>query len=502
MAPCGSFGLGLLVLLAGGRARGWGLWLLLGAALGLAFSARTGAQFDALTAAYGGRTVRLTATVEDVQEGYTRSTVRARLRVSEVNGEPAAFCCQCDGLPLSRAGEQGRGLVQPGGAGPGRPARPLRRRGGVLGRVRAPVPPAGPGAPASAPGRPGSRAASARRCARELEGDEAGALAAMIVGDRTRISSELNSAYRAAGLSHVLVVSGMHVTILCGVALPGMDRRKWLEQGRLLAARLPAGWAGNSTGGWGPVARMELAPPRPARGGFLPGMVWRERIACAVAGGAGGAADRHHRVHPVGAAGGGRRVCIGALGVWLMAPADPLTSLALGGLWMSAFNSYAVCDIGFELSFAAVAGTLAGAELVRRRAARHPARAEDAPRRSLPVRLAARAWDAFLGGRVHHPLRFGGHLPRLLVLRGLSTSPYALLSGVAVALAGPALDGAGHRRGPGRAGAGAGARLPGLRLGRGLSGAAAERPGPGWWRAGRGPSWPSTPATPPWSAWA
>ena len=62
------FGLGLLVLLAGGRARGWGLWLLLGAALGLVFSARTGAQFDALTAAYGGRTVRLTATVEDKVE--------------------------------------------------------------------------------------------------------------------------------------------------------------------------------------------------------------------------------------------------------------------------------------------------------------------------------------------------------------------------------------------------------------------------------------------------
>ena len=53
------FGLGLLVLLAGGKARGWGLWLLLGAALGLAFSARTGAQFDALTAAYGGRAGRL-----------------------------------------------------------------------------------------------------------------------------------------------------------------------------------------------------------------------------------------------------------------------------------------------------------------------------------------------------------------------------------------------------------------------------------------------------------
>ena len=83
----------------------------------------------------------LTATVEDVQEGYTRSTVRARLRVSEVNGEPAAFCCQCDGLPLSRAG-------------PGTSA-------GSAGWARA---------PASAPGRPGCRAASARRCARGWKG--------------------------------------------------------------------------------------------------------------------------------------------------------------------------------------------------------------------------------------------------------------------------------------------------------------------------------------------
>ena len=167
------FGLGLLVLLAGGRARGWGLWLLLGAALGLAFSARTGAQFDALTAAYGGRTVRLTATVEDVQEGYTRSTVRARLRVSEVNGEPAAFCCQCDGLPLSRAGEQVEGwfsLEAPAPADrPGRYADEVA----FLAGVRAPVPPAGPGArlprlvgPAAEPPQRGAVPGAGRRRSR------------------------------------------------------------------------------------------------------------------------------------------------------------------------------------------------------------------------------------------------------------------------------------------------------------------------------------------------
>ena len=43
-----------------------------------------------------------------------------------------------------------------------------------------------------------------------------GVLAAMAAGDKSHLSSALRSAYRGAGLSHVLVVSGMHVSILCG----------------------------------------------------------------------------------------------------------------------------------------------------------------------------------------------------------------------------------------------------------------------------------------------
>ena len=37
-------------------------------------------------------------------------------------------------------------------------------------------------------------------------------LAAMAAGDKSHLSSALRSAYRGAGLSHVLVVCGLHVT--------------------------------------------------------------------------------------------------------------------------------------------------------------------------------------------------------------------------------------------------------------------------------------------------
>ena len=53
-------------------------------------------------------------------------------------------------------------------------------------------------------------------------------------------------------------------------------------------------------------------------------------------------------------------VWLSALGVWVYGPPDALTSLGVAGVLMTAGNSYAVCDVGFQLSFAAVVGTLAG----------------------------------------------------------------------------------------------------------------------------------------------
>ena len=67
---------------------------------------------------------------------------------------------------------------------------------------------------------------------RGMAHDPAGVLAAMVVGDRSHLSSALRTAYRGAGLSHVLVVSGMHVSILCGDILSVLLPYRWEQSYR------------------------------------------------------------------------------------------------------------------------------------------------------------------------------------------------------------------------------------------------------------------------------
>ena len=106
-------------------------------------------------------------------------------------------------------------------------------------------------------------------------------------------------------------------------------------------------------------------------------------------------------------------VWVSALGVWVYGPPDALTSLGVAGVWMTLGNSYAVCDIGFELSFAAVLGTLAGAELARKG-------------RCFPL-LRNSVWETLCVSACASAATFP-----VLVLRGLSASLYALVSSVAV----------------------------------------------------------------------
>lgn len=139
----------------------------------------------------------------------------------------------------------------------------------------------------------------------------------MTVGDRNHLSSALRSAYRGAGLSHVLVVSGMHVSILCGDILSSLLPYEWEQSYRRRRYRA--------------IFKALLAVLLAGVTGFTPS-VCRAAVA----------------------------VWVSALGVWVYGASDALTSLAAAGILMTARNSYAVCDIGFELSFAAVVGTVAG----------------------------------------------------------------------------------------------------------------------------------------------
>lgn len=120
--------------------------------------------------------------------------------------------------------------------------------------------------------------------------DAGGVLAAMTVGDRNHLSSALRSAYRGAGLSHVLVVSGMHVSILCGDVF-GRRRRERSYRSRRVKALFTAFLA------------LLLAGVT----GFTPS-VCRAAVA----------------------------VWVSALGVWVYGASDALTSLAAAGILMTA----------------------------------------------------------------------------------------------------------------------------------------------------------------------
>ena len=223
--------------------------------------------------------------------------------------------------------------------------------------------------------------------------DAGGVLAAMTVGDRNHLSSALRSAYRGAGLSHVLVVSGMHVSILCGDVFGsvfGRRRRERSYRSRRVKALFTAFLA------------LLLAGVT----GFTPS-VCRAAVA----------------------------VWVSALGVWVYGASDALTSLAAAGILMTARNSYAVCDIGFELSFAAVVGTVAGGACIRRirewwcqdfwKKSENPIR-RPWYLRVFPDRfwgLAESACISLFASAATFPV---------LVLRGLSVSLWAVASGVAV----------------------------------------------------------------------
>ena len=307
-----------LVLCIFDAARKAALCILLGAAVGMASVLYTANRLERIRVQYAARPLVLTAEVESVSDSYYPGVVDAVLRVEKVNGAKTSFRVECETLPECEAGQrvQGRfvlsvpaqqsrvGLYADGIALLAEPdeEKPDFKQLGQSSSFRART------------HRLQKRLSAALR--RRMDGKTGGVLAAMTVGDRTHLSPELRSAYRGAGLAHVLVVSGMHVSILCGEVFRLDARRK--KERCYAALRLRAVW------------KALLALLLVGVTGFTPSVL---RAAAAV--------------------------WVSALGVWLYAPPDTLTSLAVAGIAMTAGSSYAVCDIGFELSFAAVRASAA-----------------------------------------------------------------------------------------------------------------------------------------------
>ncbi len=266
----------------------------------------------------------LTAEVEEVSASYYPGAVHAVLRVEPTGGEKTVFRVECVCMPKCTAGErvQARFALEV----PARTQQLSSYADGIAlsGEYLAGMKRLGPSESFRAKTARLQRRLSAALRKGMAQGP-AGVLAAMVLGDRTHLSKDLRSAYRAAGLSHVLVVSGMHVSILCGsVFAKYLPEKKKRERGYASRRRQA-------------LFNAAMALLLAGVTGLTPSVL---RAATAV--------------------------WVSALGVWVYGPPDALTSLGVAGVWMTLGNSYAVCDVGFELSFAAVLGTLAGAELARK----------------------------------------------------------------------------------------------------------------------------------------
>ncbi|BAS28523.1 ComEC/Rec2 family competence protein [Limnochorda pilosa] len=150
---------------------------------------------------------------------------------------------------------------------------------------------------------------SAGRLFQALPPEQAALGAALLLGDRRWLTDDLEDRLRAAGLGHLLAVSGLHVGILAGLAW-------WLVGGR--RARAGAG----------------------ARAGLT---LWLGLLALLT----GGAPSVR------------RAVLMALVGLW--APrggVDPAQVLAASGLSLLLADPQAARDLGFQLSFAAAGGIL------------------------------------------------------------------------------------------------------------------------------------------------
>ncbi|WP_204647373.1 ComEC/Rec2 family competence protein [Gemmiger formicilis] len=137
----------------------------------------------------------------------------------------------------------------------------------------------------------------------ELGGIEA----AMLLGDKSRLTQTVEDAFRAAGVSHLLAISGLHLSLLCGILAAG--GRKWRFFRPYLAVQALM-----------TVFYMALT-------GF-----------------------------PVSVLRAGIIYLIALLGYALLQPPDLLNSLGLAAVLISLPNAWAPCDIGFQLSFCGVLG--------------------------------------------------------------------------------------------------------------------------------------------------
>ena len=349
------------------------------------------------------------AVVEESEPSFQDGLVWGVITVTEIEGRPVSFRARVEDLPDSRPGEEIRGTFA-FEALPTDPWKNSRYADGVY--VQAVYQ-----SDISWLGESGAlrfRLAALRRdlsfeLRRYLPEPYGPILAAITTGDKSRLSDSVQAVFRRAGISHLAVVSGLHLTLICGLFAGRIDAKARLRRLRAAGCVLLT------------LLIMGIT-------GFTPS-ICRAGLTMLL-------------------------LCLGSL---LLAPADGLTSLGLAGILLCLQNSYAVWDLSFQLSFCATAGVLLAGECSRRwadspsRARRFCARAGSfllpstfAALATLPVQLVqglsvsgVSVLTNLLVGWLIPPILFLGvwaALCGLLPLMALASMLFSLLAGIFVRL--------------------------------------------------------------------
>ncbi|WP_455502229.1 ComEC/Rec2 family competence protein [Gemmiger sp.] len=292
-----------------------------------------------------GQTVTCTAVIEtDAEASYSESRLRGTLLLTEIDGKPARVRVQCASFPGETAGERFTAKFALETL-PDNQYRLSRNSKGVylqaeyLGSYHTLD---ASRAPRFALFRLRQRwsAVLRRNLPRKLDGMEA----AMLLADKSRLDDSVVQAFRTAGVSHLLAVSGLHLALLCG--LLGFGRR-WKFYKPLIFLRAAGALF---------YVLLTGAPVSVLRAGLV--------LAVALA------------------------------GDFFLLPVDLLTSTGFAAILLGLQNAYAPCDIGFQLSFCAVLGVQAAAALTeaeQRAAEEKPAAVRLLCRAAEPVQTAALA---------------------------------------------------------------------------------------------------------------
>ena len=314
LVPAAALLLLLLFLSIARRSRA--LPLVLGAVAGLCwFCAFSFAVFRPVRA-LAGQTVTCMVTVEtDATAAYQNGQLRGTLTVTGINGKSCHFKMRSNGFPAQEPGETFTADftmtdLPKDAYRASRLSRGILLQGEYTGGYKT-------GADSCAPRfalyrlRKNASALLRRWLPRDLGGLEA----AMLLGDKAALPDTVQDTFRAAGISHLLAVSGLHLALLCGLFSFGRRRRFYRPLILVRAA----------------VAVFYM---------LLTGL-------------------------PISVLRAGIVFLLVLLGDWFYQPIDLLTLTGAAAVLLGLQNPYAPCDIGFQLSFCAVLGVQASVALTR-----------------------------------------------------------------------------------------------------------------------------------------